>query len=213
MYIKRESTRRNWPIPRKGTKYVIAPSHSKKLGIPILVLLRDLLKLVKTRRELKKLLIEKKVLVNGKPVYDPNYSLLLFDKISLPSVKKYFTIVYSTSGKISVKEITENESKEKIVKVVNKRILKGKKIQLNFSDGRNFISNQNIGVGDSVIYNFSKKLIDKVLPMKEKSHVLVIKGKHTGKIGTITKIDGGEINIKIDEKDLMIKENEIIVIN
>src|SRR3989344_5664627 len=187
MHTKRETVSKTWPIPRKGTKYIVVPSHSKKSGIPVLIILRDLLKLVKTRKELEKLILEKKVLINNKVIFNANYSLLLFDTISLPSIKKYFLLNYTHNGKITVNEINENESKEKVSKVINKKVLKGRKIQLNLQDGRN------------------------ILAKKEKSKILVIKGKHMGKTGLISKIEGKELHVKIDDKNLMIKENEVIV--
>ncbi len=211
MYTKRETVSKSWPVPRKGTKYIVVPSHSKKSGIPVLLILRDLLGLVKTRRELEKLILEKKVLINNRIIFNANHSLLLFDTISLPTIKKYYLLTYSSSGKMIVNEINESESKEKVSKVINKKIIKGKKIQLNFQDGRNIISKENVKIGDSVLINFDKKSIEKVLPIKEKSKILVIKGKHIGKIGLITKIDGKELHVKIDDKDHMIKENEVII--
>ena len=211
MHTKRETVNKSWPIPRKGTKYIVVPSHSKKSGIPILIILRDLLKFVKTRKELEKLILEKKILVNNKVIFNANYSLLLFDTISLPSIKKYFLLNYTHNGKITVNEINENESKEKVSKVINKKVLKGRKIQLNLQDGRNILAKENVRIGDSVLINFEKKFIEKILPIKEKSKILVIKGKHMGKTGLISKIEGKELQVKIDDKNLMIKENEVIV--
>ena len=67
---------------QKGTKYLIVPSHSKKSGIPLLIVMREVLKLVNTRKELKKILLENKVLVNNKPIREENYSLVLFDTLT-----------------------------------------------------------------------------------------------------------------------------------
>lgn len=211
MYTKRSSVSKTWPIPRKGTTYIVVPSHAKKTGIPLLIILRDLLDLVKTSRELKKIILEKKVLINNRYIREGNYSLQLFDTISLPSINKYYKIIYSQNGKIDVQEINEAESKEKVSKVINKKILSGKQIQLNLQDGRNILSKDSVKIGDSILVNFEKKNIEKVLPIKEKTNILVIKGKHRGKSGVISEIKEKELKVNLEGKELIIKENEIIV--
>ena len=77
-YITRKNTSNLWPISQKGTKYVIVPSHNRKNGIPLLIVMRDILKLVKTRKELKKILLEKKILVNNKVAKEENLSMVLY---------------------------------------------------------------------------------------------------------------------------------------
>ena len=211
-HMKRNTINKAWPIPRKGTKYLIVPSHNKKEGIPLLVIMRDVLKLVKTKKELKRIIIEKKVLVNNSPTRKENYSLLLFDTISLPLMKKYYRIIYTDAGKINVQEISEPESTKKIVKVMNKKILRKGLMQINMSDGRNFISKEKISVGDSIVINFKDGKLEKILPIKENSDVIVIRGKHRGKIGSVLGIEGNEIIVKSKDGDLKIHGEEVIVV-
>lgn len=212
MHVKRAAANKSWPIPRKGTKYLIVPSHNKKSGIPLLIVMRDILKLVKTKKELKKALLEGNVLVNTFPIRKENYSLTLFDNISLPLMKKYFKLTYTNTGKINFEEISEAECEEKTIKVLDKKILKKNIVQLNFSDGRNLISKEKISVGDSIIIKFKDMKIEKILPIKEKANVLVIKGKHKGKLGIISDIENNEIIVKSEEKELKINLDNIIVI-
>lgn len=213
MHNKRAAISKAWPIPRKGTKYLIVPSHNKKFGIPLLVLMREVLGLVKTRKELKKILLEKKVLVNGIAVKEENYSLGLFDTLSLKEMKKNFKVTYTETGKLNVEEIAESEITKKITKVSNKKILKNNIVQVNMIDGRNIISKEKLNVGDSVVVNLKDKKIEKVLPVKEKSRVIVINGKYKGKQGTIAKITDHEIIVSSDEKELTINVGSIMVLN
>ncbi len=41
MYLKRQKAPKNWPITRKGTKYVVRPSFDIQRGIPILIISID----------------------------------------------------------------------------------------------------------------------------------------------------------------------------
>ena len=51
MHNTRSELPKNWPMPRKGTKYFIVANHENSKAIPLLMVLRDILKIVSTRRE------------------------------------------------------------------------------------------------------------------------------------------------------------------
>ncbi len=211
MHIKRLSSSRIWPITRKGTKYVVVPTHEKERGIPLLIVMRDILKIVRNRKEMKKILVERKVLVNDSIVRNEKMALVLLDTISIPSINKNYRITLSKNGKIDIEEINDSESKKKIVKITSKKILKGGKIQLNMSDGRNLISDKKVNIGDSLLIGFKAKNIEEIMPIKEKAKVLVIKGKHLGKSGNLTGI-GKEVTISYEGKDLKVKNEDVMII-
>jgi small subunit ribosomal protein S4e len=213
MHLKRHFTNKSWPIPRKGTAYVVVPSHSPDSGVPLLIAIRDILGAVKTRKELKKILLEGKVLVNGKKVREDNLTVQLFDKISLKDEKKYYEVEYSKTGKFDLKEISEKDANSKICKVINKKMLKGKQIQINFNDGRNMLSKEKLNIGESIVINLNDNKIEKIMPVKEKAKVLIVKGKHRGSKGDIVEINENKIKIKSDDKSFETKMEELIVIN
>ena len=207
MHLKRQKVPKNWPIPRKGTTYVVRPSFSLNKGIPILIILRDILKLAQNRKEVKKALISKQILLNDRVVKDEKHNALLFDVVKIIPLKKNYRIEIFENKKFGVKEIKEIESNSKIAKITNKKILKGGKTQLNLSDGNNFISKLKCKTNDSVIINFKKKGIEGCIPLKEKTKVIVFDGKHSGKKGVIHKIDTKN---KITE--IIVEKNKINVL-
>jgi small subunit ribosomal protein S4e len=97
-------------------------------------------------------------------------------------------------------EVKENETNQKIAKIINKKILKGKKVQINLSDGRNFISDLKCNVGDSVSISFKDKKIEKCWPLKEGANVIVFAGKHAGKRGEILKLKKERKMASLDTK-------------
>jgi len=189
MHLKRQKSPKNWPIYRKGTKYIVRPRSNIGKGLPLLVVLRDVLGIAQNRKEVKKALYEKQILVNNKVARDEKNNVLLLDTISILPMKKHYRLVLSDKGKFEVREIKEIGVNQKIAKVVNKRILKGKKIQLNLSDGRNFISDIKCNINDSVKINLKEKKIEGCLGLKEKAEVIVFAGKHSGGMGVIKKIN------------------------
>ena len=156
MHLKRQKISKFWPVSRKGTKYVAVATHNKNEAIPLLVVMRDVLKLVKNKKELKKLINDKKIQINHKEIRETNYPICLFDVINLPDIKKNCRAMLSKQKKIIFKEISEEEAKTKIFKVLNKKILGKGKTQFNLMHGKNIISNEKIKLGDSIVLNLKK---------------------------------------------------------
>lgn len=214
-HTKRNSVLRKIPIPRKGTKYVVRALDNRNDGIPILVAIRDMLTLAKTRKEVKKILNKKEILVNNKIVKDDRSSLVLFDVISVKSTNKNYSVQITKEGKFKLEEISAKESKSRVCKVLNKKAIDRKKIQFNLDHGRNIILNikdSKIKTGDSIILNLENKKIEKHLPLKEGSKIFIQQGKHIGVFTKIKKIDGRKVIVEIDGKQFKIKDKELIVI-
>lgn len=196
MHLKRKTITHFWPIPKTGTKYLAVPSHSKKNSVSLVVLMRDVLKIVKIKKELKKLIHEKKIMVNGKIVKDINYPLGLFDCIAIPFIGKSYRVVLN-GRRFDAEEIKESETSKRICKVIGKKILPGKKIQINLSSGRNIVSNEKVKTGDFVVVD-AKNKIAKIIELKKDSEVLAVDGKHMGMTGKIKEIvQEGENKIAI----------------
>ncbi|MBI2044118.1 KOW motif-containing protein [Candidatus Pacearchaeota archaeon] len=217
MHLKRQQVPKNWPIPRKGTTYVVRPRSEIDKGIPILVILRDVLKLAQNRKEVKRIVMMRNILLNHKPVLDEAQNTSLFDVITLLPAKENYRVELTSNGKFTLNKITESQSMKKTAKVINKKTLNGNKTQLNLSDGYNFVSTVKCKTNDSLVINLKDRKIEKCLELKEKVHVYVTNGKHAGKKGTINKIDSktkiaelsskeGTFNVLI--KQLMVVENE-----
>ena len=215
MYLKRQKIPKKWPIQRKGTTYVVRPNFNLKNGIPVLIVLRDILKLAQNRKEVKNAINSKNILLNNKPITDEKHSVSLFDVITNVPSKKDYRVELSENGKFKIQEMKKSEAGKKISKIINKKILRGKKTQLNLNDGRNFISEIKCKVNDSVLINFKERKIEKCFPLKEKSNAFVFEGKHVGKKGTVNKINQedkiaelsiGKNKIKVLIKQLMVVE-------
>jgi len=209
MHLKRSSMPREWPLPRKGTKYLGAPSHNLKRAIPLVVVLRDVLGLVKTKKEAKNLLNDKKIKVNYKAVKDVKYGLSLFDILSLGD--KNLKLILK-NRKFNVAEVKGKEAEEKIVKVTGKTMLKGKKTQVNLADGRNYITDKNLKLGDSVAIDLKNNKILEVIQFKEGSKVMLTTGKHLGETGEVEKIVKKMVYIKIGSEKIDSRVENLMVI-
>lgn len=214
MHLKRQKVPKNWPIKRKGTKYLVRPNSDIHDGIPLLIILRDILKLAQNRREVKRAIHEKNILLNNKKVTDEKNVAKLFDIVSIVPSKKNYKIIFTKKGKFGFEEAKKEELNKKVAKIINKKTLKNKKVQINLSDGRNFISDIKCNVGDSVLINFETNKIDKIIEFKEKNKVIIISGNHIGETGIITKINKEmkmvEINIDENPANILIKHIMVV---
>ncbi len=214
-HLKRNKIGKFWPVPRKGTKYLAVPSHNKNNAISLVVVMRDILKLVKNKKELKRIINERRIQINHKNIEETNYPVCLFDVINFPDIKKNYRAMLSTSKKMIFEEIPDEEAKTKIFKVISKKTLSNKKMQLNLMHGKNIISDEKVKTGDSVILDLKDNKILKIISMKEGSNVFVTKGKHAGHQGKIQEImdRGGKSIAKIisDEGKVNVWIKNIIV--
>ena len=129
-HLKRQSVPKRWPVARKGTPFVVKPNFNQERGIPLLIALRDMLKLCQNRKEAKRAIYGKKIFVNSKEAKDEKNTLTLFDTIGILSAKKYYKVILTKKGKYSLEEITEKESAFKISRIIKKKTLNGKKIYI-----------------------------------------------------------------------------------
>ena len=52
-HMKRQTMPKSWPVPRKGNKYVVRPNFGNDKGLPILIMLRDILGVLRIGSRIK----------------------------------------------------------------------------------------------------------------------------------------------------------------
>ena len=163
-----------WKVPKKEQHWVISPSpgpHKKFECIPLAILLRNVLKIVDTANEAKKVIKMGEVLVDGKVKKDHRYPAGLFDVVSIPKLNKHYRIVPFKNGLKPV-EISEEEANKKICKVVKKTTVK---------EGRNIIFNNSVKTNDSLLLELpSLKVLDII--KFETGNIAISKRGFLGKI-------------------------------
>lgn len=195
--VKRHLTRltapESWPIQRKGIKWITRPSpgpHALENCIPLNLVIKSILKYAKTTKEVKKILDEGKILVDKKARKDFRFPMGIMDVLEIPQTKEHFRILYTPKGKFMVHKISAEESKSKPSKIISKKIIKGKKVQLNLYDGKNLIVDKDgFKVNDTLILSMdAKPTIKKHLKFEKGALVYLVEGKYKGMSGTIEDI-------------------------
>jgi small subunit ribosomal protein S4e len=217
--MKRSTSPIFWPIRRKGGKFTIRPSpgpHPKKECIPIGIILRDILGVAQTLREVKKILGKGLVKVDGVVRKDYAFPVGLMDVFELGN--DAYRILPNKKG-LAIQKIPKKESKIKLSKIKNKTTLKGGKIQLNLNDGKNIRLDENrYKTGDVLVLDIEKKKIVDVLPFEKGSIGIITKGKNIGAVGTIEEVtvsrspNPNPITFKIGAKKIAVPGDYVFVV-
>ena len=214
-HLKRIASPRTWLIGRKTHQFIVRPlpgGHSMKNSLPLGVILRDNLGLASTMTEIKKLLNNQEVLIDGKRKKNHRLPVGLFDVISLPALKKQYRILLDGKGRLCVQEIPESEASSKICQIVGKTVLGKDKIQFNLHDGKNVISTKSAKVGDSFVLTLPTLDVKEVLPLQEGVFVFLISGKHAGASGVLKEIKGTEATFTSDGEEIETAKSYLYVI-
>ncbi|HDZ17607.1 MAG TPA: 30S ribosomal protein S4e, partial [archaeon] len=130
--LKRLNTPAFLQIKRKHGKFFIKPSpgpHPSRFCLPLLHVIRDILKLTDNYREAKKLIGLGNFKVDGKVVRDLGYPLGLMDVLSIEKMNSYYRILPDSHHGLILHEISEEESSFKLCRISNKTTIKGGNIQ------------------------------------------------------------------------------------
>lgn len=192
MHQTRKQASKKLPITKKGTQYIARASSHLQDSAPVVIAVRDMLKLARNAKEVKEMIKQKTLKINGKAVKDYRESIRLFN---LFEADKPYVLSLLPTGKY-VFEATK--SKERLCKVVNKRLVSDNKVQLNLHDGSNVITKDKVNTQDSVYLDLSGKISKHVVFDKGKS-CIIISGKYIGSKGKIESLKDGKANVKLDD--------------
>ncbi len=185
-HMKRLTTPTIIPVPRKGIVWIAKASpgaHPIQRSVPLVVLLRDMIKCCDTSREARRIIGERKILIDGKPARDYKIPVGLMDVISIPETKEYFRLLIDNNGKFQTMRISKDEAKWKLSRIENKTSLKKGKVQLNLHDGRNIILDKNqYSTGTVLKIELPSQKILESYDMKPGNKVYLIGGGHIGQI-------------------------------
>ncbi|ENN96180.1 30S ribosomal protein S4e [Methanocaldococcus villosus KIN24-T80] len=198
-HLKRLAAPVRWELPRKVHKFTVRPlpgAHPMDESLPLLLIIRDVLKYADNAREAKKIIKMGKVLVDGRVRKEEKLPVGFMDVVSLPDANENYRVLFDRKGRIKLKP-TENPD-VKLCKIKNKTVVKGGHIQLNLHDGRNIL----IRVKDPTnpvedVYKTSDTLLITIPDQEIKAHIpfevgklaYITGGKHVGEIARIVDIE------------------------
>lgn len=204
MHRTRQETSTRIPITRKGTKYIARTRSHLDSSVPLVVAMRDMLKLAQTAREVREMIKAKKLSINGRVAEGFNESIQLFH---LLKADKIYMLSLLPSGRFT---FVEHKGTKRVVKITNRTLVTDNKIQLHMHDGTNIIGKKEHAVGDS-LYLEGGKIVSHV-PLAKGSAGLVTKGKYVGQEAKVLAREGQLLTLKINDTTTTITQNQVTVL-
>jgi small subunit ribosomal protein S4e len=187
--MKRLTAPRSWPVKRKTDHWITKPSpgaHALEDSIPVTVALRDMLQVCKTAAEVRAVIFQKGIMVDGKVVTSPKQGIGLMDVVTLPKAGVSYRMVMDRRGKLQLVKIPQEKAAWKLCRIENKSILAGGKVQLNLHDGRNLlVEKDSYKTGDVLKIGVPEQKVMEHYSLDKGCLALITSGSHVGETAVV----------------------------
>jgi small subunit ribosomal protein S4e len=193
--LKRRAAPRTWQVPRKGTKWIQRPGpgpHAQDQSIPLVLVLRDVLHLVRSAREAQLLVRSGAVEVDGKKVSGLDRGLGLMDTLTLAApLDAHYRVVKDRRGRLALVPIPSTEAHLKLGRVRFKHTVPTGKVEVTLHDGRNLLvaASTPYRVGDSVKIEVPSQKVVEHLKLAPGTLAYVSGGSHVGQLARVEKVE------------------------
>lgn len=205
-HLKRLASPKTWNVERKGIKFITKPSpgpHNIEKGIPLSVLLKEVLGYAGTTREVKKIIHASEIRIDGKARKDFRFPVGVFDTLEFAGTNEFFRILLNKNGRIGIIKISKEDAGLKPCKIVGKTLVSGK-LQLNLFDGKNIVVDKDgYKVGDTVLLSLPEQKIARHFKLEKKSSIFLTGGKHIGETGKVEDTSAKKIIYKNKDDELV----------
>jgi len=188
---KRLSVPKSWPVERKTETFTVkadAGPHGEA-GVPLLIVLRDVLGYADTRKEARYALDQDSVLINGKAVSDEERPVGMFDILAFIERGEYYRVFPGQGGRLSLTPIDADSAGSKLGKVVNKQYVPGGDVQLTLHDGQTLVVDvEDYDTDDSLIVDNESDEVVAHFEYETGALVTAVNGEHAGEVGRVDEI-------------------------
>ena len=206
---KRLSVPKSWPVERKEETYTTkaaAGPHGEE-GVPLLIVLRDVLGYVDSKKEARYALEQDSVLINGKAVSDERRPVGMFDILAFVEREEYYRVFPDEGGRLSLTPIDADSAGSKLGKIIGKTQVAGGDTQLTLHDGQTLLVEDaaEYDTNDSIVVSNDDGEVVAHFTYEEGALVTAVRGTHAGQIGTVDEIQvtpgSSANNVLIDGDD------------
>ena len=220
---KRLSVPKSWPVERKTETFTVkadAGPHGEA-GVPLVIILRDVLGYVDSKKEARYALNDGSILINGSTVSDESRPIGMFDIVAFTEREEYYRVFPDEGGRLSLTPVDADAAGSKLGKIVGKQQVGGGRTQLTLHDGKSLLTDaEAYSPGDSLVIANDDDEIVAHFPYQEGELVTAVQGKHAGQIGRIDEIkvtSGSADNVvfvdALEGEDFETVEDYVVVID
>jgi len=206
-HMKRMNAPKKWEVLRKKTTFISRPNPGRNINLCLSLntIMKDMLGKSQSTKESKYIIRYRGVLVNGVRRYDEKFPVGFMDVVTFPEIKESYRLLVNQKNKLFLHKINDAEAGLKVSKISDKKQVAGGMIQVNCSDGRNFLfkadepAAKEIKLNDSIVYTFPDQKFKELIKLEKGALVYLYKGKHIGRIVKAVDFKGSDIIFQLDE--------------
>lgn len=207
-HLKTRSAPRTWNIARKVNTFITRPNpggQSMEMTLPLSQVLREL-QIGTTKKELNFIIKNHGVLVNGERRWDIRFPVGFQDVVSIPDLKRHVVLTMDGKGRLATESLEESRAGSKLAQVRGTSKVRGNKLQLHLSDGRNVLVKEPVKAGTTVIVSLENGQITASHAVEAAASVILTAGKHRGKRGTIESIEEDFVTVNTEKGKISTKK-------
>jgi|TARA_B100001093_G_scaffold51946_1_gene44067 small subunit ribosomal protein S4e len=187
--MKRLAMPRSWPLPRKTSIWVTkaAPgAHTLELCMPVVVVIRDILGYAKSAREVRHILHNNLVSIDGRICKDSRRGVGFMDVLTLG--EENYRCIVDQKGILRYRQISKKEAETKVCRINGKTTIKGGKTQLHLHDGRNILTDDagEYNTGDSLVLALPSQEIKEHIRFSDGIKCYLTGGAHVGEFAEVS---------------------------
>merc|ERR1712227_211362 len=192
-HLKRLNAPSHWMLDKLTGVYAPKPSqgpHKQRECLPLIIFLRNRLHYALTGDEVKKILMQRLVKVDGKVRTDVNFPAGFMDVITIEKTDENFRLIYDVKGRFAIHRITPEEARYKLCRVVRTGVAQKGVPYLVTHDARTIrYPNPDIKVNDSVILDIESGTITEHVKFDSGNLCMIPGGHNLGRVGVIASRD------------------------
>jgi small subunit ribosomal protein S4e len=156
--------------------------------MPINIVIRDVIGLARSTREVRSILHNGLAKVDGRIVKDTRRGVGVMDVLTLG--EENYRCVLDTNGRLRYRPISADEAGWKVCRVEGKSTIKGGKTQVHLHDGRNIIVDDasEHKTGDSLKISLPEQKVLEHIKFGEGTRCMLVGGVHVGKLADVTDV-------------------------
>merc|ERR1711973_420553 len=188
-HLKRLNAPKHWMLDKLTGVFAPRPStgpHKLRECLPLCIFLRNHLHYALTMDEVKKILQQRLIKVDGRVRTDTTYPAGFMDVITIEKTNENFRLIYDVKGRFAIHRITAEEAKYKLCKV--KKVSTGQKAvpYLVTHDARTIrYPDPDIKVHDTCVVDIATGKITSHIKFDSGMLCMITGGHNLGRVGVI----------------------------
>lgn len=192
-HLKRLFAPKDWMLSKLTGVFAPRPTagpHRLRECLPLQIVLRNRLKYALTGREVRMILRQNLVKVDGRARASPKYPAGFMDVIEIPKTGDRMRVMYDSKGRFELVKVGEQEASTKLCRVDNVYTTSGRTPMLTTHDGRRIrYPDPKIARGDTISVDLKTGKVTEILKSRPGKVAMIVGGSNRGLVGEIVSIE------------------------